>query len=94
MTHLGRVALGFEGAEKSLLCAEDLYRAGWVLAEIGQGTRVADEAGTDALTQQSGEAGCDLVHFLGEVGSEGLAVVGNGDDAGGKSGDVEHVDVG
>ncbi len=94
MTHLGRIALGFEGAEKSLLCAEDLYRAGWVLAKVGQGARVANEAGADALAKESGETGGDEVHFLGEVGREGLAVVGDGDDARGEGRDVEHVDVG
>lgn len=94
ITHLGCVALGFESAEKSLLCAEDLYRAGWVLAKVGQGSRVADETSAYTLAKQSGKTRGDKIHFLGQVGSEGLAVVGNRDNACGKSRNVKHVDVG
>jgi hypothetical protein len=54
MTHLGCVAFGFESAERSVLCAEDLYRARWVLAKISQRTRMADETCAYALAKQSG----------------------------------------
>ena len=85
------VALGLESAEKSLLGTENLNGGCWVLGEVGEGSSVGDEAGSDDLADKLGQVRRDDGHLIGKVLEEGAAVLGELDDAVGEHGDVLHV---
>ena len=55
---------------------------------------MADQSSSYPLAEQSRQARCDEVHFLGEIRGERFAVLGDGDDARSEGGDVEHIDFG
>ena len=92
--HLGRVAFCFECSEEGFFGAEDLDGRRGVFTEVGETTCVTDQPSADTLSEESRQRGCDEIHFFGQIGDEGFAVIGDGDDTGGKGGDVEHVNVG
>jgi len=93
-TELGGVALGLEGSEEGLLGTENLDSRGGVLCEVGQGTGLGDETGTDGLADESSQVGSDNAHLGDEVVADRLAVLVEGDNALSERHDVLHVSVG
>ena len=95
MNPLGGVAFSFEARERAFsaprICT---VLAGYLLRLVRDPAWLMRCAPMcSPIAKQSGEARYNKIHFLGEVGSEGLAVVGDRDDRHGKSGNVEHINV-
>src|SRR6202012_4402140 len=79
--------------EKTLRSTKNLDGGGGIFGEVGQGTGVGDQTGTDHLTDQGGQVGGNVVHLGDEVLVELLAVVGKVNDALGKVLNVDHIDL-
>ena len=93
-TVLGCVTLGLQGTEESLLSTENLNSRGGIFGEVGQGTGVGDQTGTDHLADQGRQVGGNVVHLGDQVLVQLLSVVGQVNDALGKVLNIDHVDLG
>jgi hypothetical protein len=88
------VALGLESTEESLFSTKNLNSRGGVFREVGEGTSVGDETGTDGVSDEGSEIGSDDTHLVGEVFLEGFSVIVEVDDSGSEIFDVEVIDGG
>lgn len=93
-TVLRGIVLGLKRSEEGLLGTENLDGTGGVLGKVHQATGVADQSGTDELTDKGGEVGSDGLHTVAEVFGELGAVFGDGDDLVTEGVDVGHVGIG
>ena len=72
--------LGLERTEQRLLGTEDLDGGTGALGQVHEGTSVSDETGTDKLTNERSQIGCESLHTRRQVCAEVLTVLGKVND--------------
>lgn len=74
------VVLRLQSAEQSFFSSENLDSTGGMFGKIEQATSVADKTGTDKLSNESCQIGCNGTHTVPQVFSKLCSVLGDRDD--------------